>query len=106
MVKWLNERGAGKKLLIYTTLKCKWNIVSESKEDQLLIEDRMVDRLVGWERMSDGWPTGKQGEKRVTDVYLRVHDLGLGEMTEWEGRAVVSKIVFLNFWLELQVAPV
>lgn len=36
-------------------------MVSESKEDQLFIEDMMVDRLVGWERVSDGWPTGKQG---------------------------------------------
>ena len=48
----------------------------------------------------------KAGWKRGTDVHLRVHGLGLGEMAEWEGRAVVSKIVFLNFWLELQVAPV
>lgn len=47
--------GAGEKLRRYTTLNCNWNIVSESKEDQLLIEDRMADRLVGWERASDGW---------------------------------------------------
>lgn len=52
----------------------------------------MANRQAGW--------------KRVTDVCLRVQGLGLDEMTEWEGRAVVSKIVFLNFWLELQVAPV
>lgn len=63
LVKRLNVGGEGEKLQRYTTLNCNWNIVSESKEDQLLIEDRMADRLVGWERVSDGWPTGKQGGK-------------------------------------------